>query len=156
VRVDRRELWSLRRFVCGSIAGSSGSFAVVSGMDVAEAVGELLAGRGRLDPYPVYEVIRAHGPLAPVQDRFYVASGYTVVDELLRDPRMLIADRELASFYGTQDGPATAEEIVVGRSMLRSNPPDHTRMRRLAAGAFTPRRLESMREAITGQATTLT
>jgi cytochrome P450 len=125
-------------------------------MDVAEAVGELLAGRGRLDPYPVYEVIRAHGPVARVQDRFYVASGYATVDELLRDPRMLIADRELASFYGTQDGPATAEEIVVGRSMLRSNPPDHTRMRRLAAGAFTPRRLESMREAINAQATTLT
>jgi cytochrome P450 len=69
---------------------------------------------------------------------------------------LLIADRELASFYGTQDGPATAEEMVVGRSMLRSNPPNHTRMRRLAAGAFTPRRLESMRETIVTQATTLT
>jgi cytochrome P450 len=129
---------------------------VAAGKDAGEAVGELLAGQGRTDPYPVYEAIRAHGPLARVQDRFYVASGYAAVDELLRDPRMLIADRELASFYGTQDGPATAEEMVVGRSMLRSNPPDHTRMRRLAAGAFTPRRLESMRETIVTQATTLT
>jgi cytochrome P450 len=125
-------------------------------MDVADAVGELLAGQGRLDPYPVYEMIRAHGPLARVQERFYVATGYEMVDQLLRDPRMLVPDRELASFYGTADGPATAEEVVVGRSMLRSNPPDHTRMRRLAAGAFTPRRLESMRDAITAQAETLT
>jgi cytochrome P450 len=124
-------------------------------MDVAEAVGELLAGQGRLDPYPVYETIRAHGPLARVQERFYVATGYAMADQLLRDPRMLVPDRELASFYGTADGPATAEEVVVGRSMLRSNPPDHTRMRRLAAGAFTPRRLESMRDAITAQAETL-
>lgn len=125
-------------------------------MDVADAVGELLAGQGRLDPYPVYEMIRAHGALARVQERFYVATGYAIVDQLLRDPRMLVPDRELASFYGTADGPATAEEVVVGRSMLRSNPPDHTRMRRLAAGAFTPRRLESMRDAITAQAETLT
>lgn len=44
----------------------------------------------------------------------------------------------------------------MGRSVLRANPPDHGRMRRLVAGAFTPRRLESMRAAITAQATTLT
>jgi cytochrome P450 len=125
-------------------------------MDLAEAVGELLSGPGRVDPYPVYEAIREHGPLAQVQERFYVATGYAAIDELLRDPRMLMADRELASFYGTQDGPATAEEMVVGRSMLRSNPPDHTRMRRLVAGAFTPRRLESMRDAIITVARTLT
>ncbi len=128
----------------------------MAGTDVADAVGELLAGHGRVDPYPVYEVIRAHGPLARVQERFYVATGYDIVDTVLREPRMLVPDRELASFYGTADGPATAEEIVVGRSILRSNPPDHTRMRRLAAGAFTPRRLESMRDAIIAQTSTLT
>jgi cytochrome P450 len=97
-------------------------------VDAAEAVGELLAGAGRVDPYPIYDTIRAHGPLARVQERFYVATGYTVVDELLREPRMLIAGRELASFYGTADGPALADEIAVGGSILRSNPPDHTRM----------------------------
>jgi cytochrome P450 len=125
-------------------------------VEVAEAVGELLAGAGRVDPYPIYDTIRAHGPLARVQDRFYVATGYSVVDELLREPRMLIAGRELASFYGTADGPALADEIAVGGSILRSNPPDHTRMRRLMAGAFTPRRLENMKDAIVAQADTLT
>jgi cytochrome P450 len=40
--------------------------------------------------------------------------------------------------------------------MLRSNPPDHTRMRRLAAGAFTPRRIQAMSATVTGQATVLT
>ncbi len=50
-------------------------------MDVGEAVGELLAGAGRLDPYPVYEQIRGHGPLAQVQERFFVATGYEVIDQ---------------------------------------------------------------------------
>ena len=45
---------------------------------------ELLAGHGRVDPYPVYEVIRAQGPLARVQERFYVATGYDTVDTVLR------------------------------------------------------------------------
>jgi cytochrome P450 len=125
-------------------------------VEVAEVVGELLAGSGRVDPYPVYEQIRAYGPLVRVQERFWVATGYAAIDELLRDPRMLVPSRELASFYGPADGPATAEEAVVGQSMLRANGADHARMRRLAHGTFTPRRLESMRVAITTQATTLT
>lgn len=63
---------------------------------MAEAVGELLAGTGRDDPYPLFERIRSHGPLARVQDRFYVATGYAVIDEILRDPRWLMPDHEFA------------------------------------------------------------
>jgi cytochrome P450 len=36
--------------------------------------------------------------------------------------------------------------------MLTSNPPDHTRMRRLFSGAFTPRRINGLRDAIEAQA----
>jgi cytochrome P450 len=120
--------------------------------DVSGALGALFSGQNWLDPYPVYDEIRAAGSLVRVQDGFYVASGYAVVDALLRDPRMLVPDRELAGLQAAE----AAEDAVLGSSMLRSNPPDHSRMRRLAAGAFTPRRLESMRETVTEQATMLT
>jgi len=120
--------------------------------DVAGALGALFGGQNWLDPYPVYDEIRAAGPLVRVQDGFYVASGYAAVDALLRDPRMLVPDRELAGLQADE----AAEDAVLGSSMLRSNPPDHSRMRHLAAGAFTPRRLESMRETVTDQAGTLT
>jgi cytochrome P450 len=124
-------------------------------VDIAEAVGDLLAGAGRDNPYPVYERIRAFGPLARVQERFYVATGYEAVDAILRDPRMLMPGRELAAFYGTADGPANAEDAVIGGSLLRSNPPDHGRMRPHMSGAFTPRRLAAMRSAVETQAATL-
>jgi len=121
-------------------------------MGVGEAVGALFSRDHWLDPYPVYNAIRAHGPLVRVDERFWVATGYGAVDAILRDPRMLVPDRELA---GLQDQEA-GEDAVIGESMLRSNPPDHGRMRRLAAGAFTPRRVEAMRATVTEQATTLT
>jgi cytochrome P450 len=35
--------------------------------------------------------------------------------------------------------------------MLRSNPPHHTRQRRLAAGVFTARRVAALRATIAGQ-----
>ncbi len=118
--------------------------------DVGASVGALLSGQGWLDPYPIYDEIRAHGPLVRAHDQFYVATGYAAADAVLRDPRMLVPDRELGELQG--DG----APAVGGSSMLRSNPPDHSRMRRLAAGAFTPRRIEAMRAAVTEQATTLT
>jgi cytochrome P450 len=121
--------------------------------DLAAAVGGLLTGQAWLDPYPLYDVIRAHGPLVEVDERFFVAAGYGAADAVLREPLMLVPDRELASLAAEQD--VDAQERVIGASMLRSNPPDHLRMRRLAASAFTPRRLEGMREAVTEQATTL-
>jgi cytochrome P450 len=68
----------------------------LGGVDVAEAVGEL-TGSGRVDPYPVYGTIRGYGPLVRVQQRFWVPTGYAVIDELLRDPRMLVPGRELAA-----------------------------------------------------------
>lgn len=118
---------------------------------VGEAVGALFSGQHWLDPYPLYDAIRSCGPLVRVDERFWVASGYAAADAILRDPRMLVPDRELAGLQGVD----SAEEAVLGDSMLRANPPDHTRMRRLAAGAFTARRLAGMRAAVTEQATTL-
>lgn len=124
----------------------------MAGRGVGEAVGALFSGENWLDPYPVYDAIRAYGPLVRVEERFWIATGYTAVDAILRDPRMLVPDHELAGLQGVEE----SGDAVVGSSMLRTNPPDHARMRRLAASAFTPRRVEAMREAVTEQATTLT
>jgi len=121
-----------------------------AGDDAGAAVGALLSGHAWADPYPVYDAIRAHGPLAEIQDHFYVASGYGAADAVLRDPRMLVADNELTQLQ------AGDQSDVVGASMLRANPPDHARVRRLAAGAFTPRRVEAMRATVIEQATRLT
>ena len=33
-------------------------------MDVAEAFASLMSPEGRVDPYPAYEQLRAHGPVA--------------------------------------------------------------------------------------------
>jgi cytochrome P450 len=122
--------------------------------DLGETVGELMAGAGRLDPYPLYERIRQHGPLAAVQERFFVATGYDVIDAILRDPRLLVGDQEVAAFYGSTGTDRQADAI--GVSLLRANPPDHTRMRRLVSGAFTARRVAAMRSAVTAQAENLT
>ncbi len=121
----------------------------VWGGSVGAALGALLSGAGWADPYPVYEAIRAHGPLVRVQERFYVASSYQAAHEVLREPRMLVPDHELAALQ-------IAPDDALDGTLLHSNPPGHTRVRRLAAATFTPRLIEAMHTAVTEQAGILT
>jgi cytochrome P450 len=123
-------------------------------MEAGEAVGLLLTPEGRQDPYPTYGELRRLGPVAYVDERFAVATGYAVIGEILRDPRMLVHDREYVHTIVPQWEPGRAASMML-TSMLQRNAPDHTRMRRLAAGAFTPRRIGLMREAIAVQVESL-
>ncbi|SCG73983.1 cytochrome P450 [Micromonospora coxensis] len=120
-------------------------------MDPAEALALLMSPPGRIDPYPTYELLRAHGPVARAGPVFFAVTGYAEADEILRDPRFGVMDDALRDQFlpGWRDSPAVA---AISRSMLRTNPPDHSRMRRLAAGAFTPRRIAAMRDVVAAQA----
>ncbi|MEV4489255.1 cytochrome P450 [Micromonospora coxensis] len=120
-------------------------------MDPAEALALLMSPPGRIDPYPTYELLRAHGPVARAGPVFFAVTGYAEADEILRDPRFGVMDDALRDAFlpGWRDSPAVA---AISRSMLRTNPPDHSRMRRLAAGAFTPRRIAAMRDVVRAQA----
>ncbi|MFI7607346.1 cytochrome P450 [Micromonospora sp. NPDC049366] len=120
-------------------------------MDAADALTLLMSPQGRIDPYPTYERLRAHGPVVEAGPVFYVVTGYAEADELLRDPRLGVMDDAIRDglWPGWRDSPAVTS---ISRSMLRTNPPDHSRMRRLAAGAFSPRRIAGMRDVVTAQA----
>ncbi|WP_204334722.1 cytochrome P450 [Micromonospora solifontis] len=106
---------------------------------------------GRVDPYPTYEKLRAHGPVVPAGPGFYLVTGYAEADAILRDARFGVLDDDLRDQFmpGWRESPAV---LSISRSMLRTNPPDHSRMRRLAAGAFTPRRIAAMRDVVVAQA----
>ncbi|MFE9690977.1 cytochrome P450 [Micromonospora sp. NPDC005806] len=106
---------------------------------------------GRVNPYPTYEQLRAHGPVVQAGPVFYLVTDYAEADAILRDPRFGVMDDHLRDQFlpGWRESPAV---LSISRSMLRTNPPDHSRMRRLAAGAFTPRRIAAMRDVVVAQA----
>ncbi|MTK03089.1 cytochrome P450 [Micromonospora sp. CP22] len=119
-------------------------------MDVAEAFASLMSPEGRVDPYPAYEQLRAHGPVAQTGPGVYAVTGHAEADELLRDARIRVLDEHLRDgiLPDWRQSPAVSS---IARSMLRTNPPDHSRMRRLVTGAFTPRRINAMREVVAAQ-----
>ncbi len=87
---------------------------------------------GEDDPYPVYEQIRAYGPLAG-QDGEYVTVEHAVVNTVLRS-------RDFGLRPHGDPGPVADDPsgATLDLGFLERNPPDHTRLRRLAAPAFRP------------------
>ena len=96
----------------------------------------------REDPYPLYGLLHM-GP--PVQWNDVIGAWmlprYDDVVSALTDPR-LSAERTVTPV--SPDG----EDGWVARSMLVSDPPDHTRLRGLVQKAFTPRIVDALRPRI--------
>lgn len=107
-----------------------------------------LAGPGRADPYPLYERLRALGPVVPDPTGSLLITGYRLATALVRDHR-LIKRPELAlhraGFENWRERPGLR---LMFESMLVRNPPVHTRLRRQVASEFTARRVAGLREAI--------
>ncbi|MFJ5259058.1 cytochrome P450 [Streptomyces sp. NPDC088387] len=97
------------------------------------------------DPYPVYARLRADGPVhhvrAPDGEELWLVVGHEACRTAFTDPRLSRAwmqSGDIGQIVNTdQDQPALAH-------MLMSDPPDHTRLRRLVAREFTPRRIEAL------------
>lgn len=94
----------------------------------------------RADPYPLYEQIRQAGPLRPQLLPVTVFSSYGDCHALLRDPRAS-SDRRKSTLMANHLAslPPDTPTPLTNPPFLFLDPPDHTRLRRLAIKAFTPR-----------------
>jgi cytochrome P450 len=94
---------------------------------------QLILPNHHTDPYQIYEEMRARGPLVPTRLGNYTTTSHRVCNEVLRSRRFGVRPED-----GSED---LANQAGLDLSLLELNPPDHTRIRRLAAPAFTPRRM---------------
>ncbi|MFI6037339.1 cytochrome P450 [Streptomyces sp. NPDC051315] len=101
----------------------------------------------RRDPHAVYARLRERGPVhrvhPPGSDATYatwLVVGYEEARAALADPR-LVKD-------GERIGAAFLDEQVIGKHMLVTDPPQHTRLRGLVSRAFTMRRVEELRPRV--------
>jgi P450-derived glycosyltransferase activator len=89
----------------------------------------LMLHPGRDDPYPLYERLRERGPLTRSRVGQWVTPSHRTCNAVLRD-------RKFGVVLDGVQGPGAG-----GLSFLEMNPPDHTRLRRLAAPAFSPKKM---------------
>lgn len=98
----------------------------------------------RTNPYPFYDLLRANVPVFHWDVwNIWFLSRYEDCNALLRDPRLGHGDQ-----WGTPPPQQRALVEMQSRWLLMKNPPDHRRLRSLVHKAFTPRRVEQMRQQI--------
>jgi cytochrome P450 len=93
----------------------------------------LVLPNGHTDPYEIYEEMRARGPMLPTRLGNYITTSHRLCNEVLRNRKFGVSPLD-----GSED---LANQAGLDLSLLELNPPDHTRIRRLAAPEFTPRRM---------------
>ncbi len=96
------------------------------------------------DPYAEYAKLRAAGPAhqvrTPTGDEVWLIVGHEAARAALADPRLAKDWRPLAE--------TGYEELPASSNMLETDPPQHTRLRKLVAREFTPRRIEALRPRV--------
>ncbi len=95
---------------------------------------------GRDNPYAVYDRLRRGGTLVPTRIGNWVTTSHRVCNAVLRDRRFGVRSAEITA---PDTGP---DEFDM--SFLDRDPPDHTRLRRLAQPAFSPRQMTGYRPRI--------
>jgi cytochrome P450 len=106
------------------------------------------------EPYELYRKLRERDPVH--RSRLFdglILTRYEDVNAVLRDSRFSADDRRLPTFEAQRQkmvtaGVITQDEASRVPSMLRLDPPDHTRLRSLVSRAFTPRAVESLRPRV--------
>ena len=91
------------------------------------------------NPYPYYAELRDKAPVAWIEPmQAWAISRYADVDFVLRNPRLFSS-----AVWNTA---ASGDLVVVPEApgLLSMDPPDHTRMRKLANKGFTPRLIRAM------------
>jgi cytochrome P450 len=92
---------------------------------------------GRTNPYAIYDEIRAAGTVVPTRLGNWATTSHRVSNMVLRDRR-----------FGVRPVGTTPGEDELNLSFLDMNEPDHTRLRRLAMPAFSPKAVATYRERI--------
>lgn len=106
------------------------------------------------DPHAIFAKLRETAPVVPVVIAGDIRAWHITRYEFAR---AALADDSLAKgaehwrALGAGEVPFTGDVAVAARrNILSSDPPDHTRLRKVLASAFTPRRVEAMGPWISG------
>jgi len=106
------------------------------------------------DPYPTFEILRNNGPIIRSHaNRGWIVVGYPEVQDALKNP-LLSSDLRRNRFFLWLLQAATGEHpvpFIDNPPMLNQDPPNHTRLRKLASAGFTNRFVRSLEPNISAR-----
>ncbi|MCZ6784630.1 MAG: cytochrome P450 [Proteobacteria bacterium] len=96
------------------------------------------------NPYPTYAVLRREAPVYRTALDFAAVSRYADVLHVLRSPELFSSSAMRDLIDRVKETSPDADEIRGGETLLGTDPPAHTRLRKIVNRAFTPRRIAGL------------
>ena len=97
------------------------------------------------NPYPIYRALREHAPVKRLGDGSYFLTRYDDLVSIYKNPKSFSSDKKLEFKPKYGDSPLYEHHTT---SLVFSDPPLHTRVRKLISGALTPRAIAGMEEGL--------
>ena len=108
-----------------------------------DPVARLMLPATKADPYPLYARVRPRG-LVRSPLGLFAAADHATVASILRDRRFSSSPVHQRGYLPPSYPPGDPRAALPAADMLIMDPPDHTRLRRLVSGAFTPRAIAGL------------
>ena len=108
-----------------------------------DPVARLMLPAAKADPYPLYAGIRRRG-LVRSPLGLFAAADHATVASILRDRRFSSSPVHQRGYRPPAYPPDDPRAGLPAADLLTMDPPDHTRLRRLVSGAFTPRAIAGL------------
>ena len=125
---------------------AAGALARYVPVDEAQLFAFVASPAVRADPWALYRRMHERGPVRPTRFGAWVIGSHDGVKQVLRHPATSV-DESLAVGLPSSSR-TTPFASLMRRTLLFSDPPDHPRLRRLVARAFTPRTVEALRPRV--------
>jgi len=98
------------------------------------------------DPFPTYRALREQAPVKRMPDGSVFLTRYADIVAVYKDPKTFSSDKH--EEFGPKYGPDSALFEHHTTSLVFNDPPLHTRVRRLIAGALTPKHIAAMEDGL--------
>ena len=108
-----------------------------------DPVARLMLPATRTDPYPLFARVRQRGLVRSPLGTF-IAADHATVASVLRDRRFSSSPTHQRGYRPPSYPPDDPRAGLPDGDLLNLDPPDHTRLRRLVSGAFTPRAIAEL------------
>ena len=108
-----------------------------------DPVARLMLPATKADPYPLYAQVRQRGLVRSLLGVF-AAADHATAASILRDRRFSSSPVHQRGYRPPSYPPGDPRAGLPAADLLTMDPPDHTRLRRLVAGAFTPRAIAGL------------
>ena len=113
------------------------------------------------DPFGAYAALRRTGPVYDERNGCWILARHRDVVEALHQPALLSSQGGFRALMGGSIGPPAArgrgaavglDEVIGSRVLIASDPPDHTKLRRLVSRPFTKGAMAAWRPRVAARA----